>query len=205
MKYIEQRIQELETEVTLLKAKFKLQETKTTGFINKPPIRLQKKDTSHYLNNYSPVPDWRNKEISDYMYNPSINLLSEPDLETAFAASWDSSEIYKNPLDTVTVNLSSILSDTFPNSEYTDSSDLPEYYPPYPNFISSWDDKSFNDVINENVTDEYGFKMNDNEVITSWGFVSEFDKMDKDFLKWLGGLDPQELKSFINVKLKTKE
>jgi hypothetical protein len=118
MKYLEQRIEELEKEVALLKAKFKLQETKTTGFVNEQPVRLEKKDASQYLNNYPPAPDWKNKEISDYMYNPSINLLSNPD--------------------------------------YVDSFDVPAYYPEYPNIVGSWDDKPFS----ENVTDDYGFKMN---------------------------------------------
>jgi hypothetical protein len=95
MKYLEQRIDELEKEVALLKAKNKLEETK-----------------GH-----------------DYMYNHSnICLLSEPDLETTFASPWDSSEIIKNPLDTITEKLSSIKNYDFQGC-----------YPPYPNIISSWD------------------------------------------------------------------
>ena len=189
MKSLEQRIEELETEVTLLKAKFKLQETKTTGFVNKQPIRLEKKDTSHYLNNYPPALDWRNKEISDYMYNSSISLLSEPDLETAFASPWNSSEIHINPLNTDTVNLSSMFADNLlPNLDYVDSFDNPSYYPEYPNIIGSWDD-------NEPLEDD---------VITPWNFVSEFDKMDTDFLEWLSAKDAQELKSIISANATLK-
>lgn len=172
MKYLEQRVEELETEVALLKAKFKLQETKTTGFVNKQPIRPEKKDTSHYLNNYPPAPDWRNKEINDYMFNPSVNLLSEPDLETAFASPWDSSEMHKNSLDTITVK----------------QPDRMDYdYPDYPDHLGSWDEGSRDDVI------------------PSWGFLSEFDKMDKDFLEWLNAKDPQELKSVIQANTKLKQ
>jgi hypothetical protein len=139
MKYLEQRVDELELEVKLLKAKNKLKE-----------ITIKEKDTTHYLNNYSPTPDWRNKEINDYMFNPSINLLSEPDLETTFASPWDTSEMYKNPLDTITKN--SIEDDTFSNN------DSHGHYPPYPNIVGSWDDFDFTrlskDWASFNQTDE---------------------------------------------------
>ena len=187
MKYLEQRVEELELEVTLLRALIKLQETKTTGFVNKQPIRLEKKDTSHYLNNYPPAPDWRNKEINDYMFNPSVNLLSEPDLETAFASPWDSFEIHKNPLNTVTVNLSSMFADNLlPNPDYVDSFDNPAYYPEYPNIIGSWDEGSRDDVI------------------TSWGIASEFDKMDKDFLRYLNSTEKKIEKKFGKIISKFK-
>jgi hypothetical protein len=121
MKYLEQRIEELEKEVNLLKAKNKLN------------------DTSRYLNNYPP---YNNPNSPDYMYNHSnTTLLSESGLGTYTGHFWDSSELEKNPLDTVTVNLSSIVDD----STY--------YHPEYPNILGSWDNS-----INE--TDEYGFKMN---------------------------------------------
>lgn len=164
MKYLEQRVDELEKEVNLLKAKNKLN------------------STSYYLNNY---PTYNNPNEKDYVYNPSVNLMSKPDLETAFASPWDSSEGIKCPLNPIMVSLSSTLVDNFlPNLNYVDSSDIPYYYPDYPNVLGSWDDKSFNDVINEDVIDEYGFKMNhDKPIYTSWGFESKFDKMDKDFLK----------------------
>ena len=236
MKYLDERVEDLELEVKLLKAQIKLQETKTTGFVDKQPIRLGKKDTSHYLNNYPPTPDWRNKEINDYMFNPITNLMSEPDLETTFASPWNSSEI-KNSLDTIAVNLSSIADHNFPNLDYVDSSDLPEYYPPYPNIIGSWDDydgnvdndlvsfnqtdkippypghfntiscsddKSFNDVLNENVTDDCGFKMNYEEPITTWGFESEFDKQDKDFLKYLNSTEKKIEKLYGKIISKFK-
>lgn len=202
MKNIEQRVEELEKELALVKAKFKLQETKTTGFVNKQPIRLEKKDTSFYLkSNYPPSPDWRNKEINDYMFNPSVNLMSEPDLETAFASPFDSSEISKNPLDTVTVNLSSIQVDNLIlNPDYVDSSDTPYYFPDYPNILGSWDDLDWDTSkvppylgheIKENVTDEYGFKMN-------------YDTMDKDFLKHMNSIEKKIEKDFGKIVSKFK-
>lgn len=200
MKYLEQRVEELEKELALLKAKFKLQETKTTGFVNTHPIRVQNKDASCYLNNYPPSPGWRNKEINDYMFNSSVNLMSEPDLETSFASPWDSSEIIKNPLDTITVNLSSAVSDSiFPNPAYVDSSDLPEYYPPYPDVTSSWDE-SFDDVITENITNEFGFKMNYVEPNTD----SNFDKMDKGFLEYLNSTEKKIEKLYGKIISKFK-
>ena len=146
MKYLEQRVEELELEIKLLKAKNKLEETKK----------------------------------HDYMYNhSSMTLLSEPDLETAFASPWDSSELYKNPLDTITVNLSSIVDDTISNSNYVDSYDLPEYYPPYPDIISSWDEKP-------------------------WDIDSGFDKLDNDFLKFLNSTEKKIEKDFGKIISKFK-
>jgi hypothetical protein len=170
MKYLEQRVEELEKELALVRAKIKLQET-----------NVKKEDTSHYLtNNYPPSPDWRNKEINDYTFNSSVNLMSEPDLETAFASPWDSSEMIKNPLDTITVSLSSTISDTLYNHNYIDSSDLPQYIPPYPDIIGSWDDKPY----------EGGFLSTfDTESKNYLDYVdsaiSNFDKEDKRFLEYL--------------------
>lgn len=153
MKYLEQRVEELELEVKLLKAKNKLN------------------DTSSYLNNYPP---YDNPNSPDYMYNPSINLMSESDLETAFASPWDSSELQKNPLDTITVNLSSIVDDNFPNTDFVDSFDLPEYCPPYP------------------------------DIIGSWGVHSEFDKQDKNFLEYLNSTERKIEKDFGKIISKFK-
>jgi hypothetical protein len=178
MKYLEQRVEELELEVKLLKAKNKLN------------------DTSSYLNNYPP---YDNKNKLDYMYNdPSLTLLSEPDFETSFASPWDSSDTEKQPLNTITLKTSSIADDTI-ISDILNNIDAFEY----PNIIGSWDDKSFNDVINENVTDEYGFKMND-DVITSWGFESEFDKQDKNFLEHLNSTEKKIEKEFGKIISKFK-
>ena len=146
MKYLDERVEDLELEVKLLKAKNKLEETKK----------------------------------NDYMYNHSnMTLLSEPNLETAFASPWDSSELYKNPLDTITVNLSSIVDDTISNSNYVDSYDLPEYCPPYPNIIGSWDDKP-------------------------WGIDSGYDKLDKDFLEFLNSTEKKIEKDFGKIISKFK-
>lgn len=194
MKNFEQRVKELEKEVALLKAKNRLEETKLTG-------TLKKCDATHYLNNYPPAPDWKNKEVNEYVFTPSVNLMSEPDLETAFASPWDTSEMDKNPLDTITVNLSSTISDILYNPNYIEPLESSQQnIPPYPDIIGSWDDfdccaardwecynqtDRLDDVINKNITDDYGFKMNYEEPITSWKFVSEFDKADKDFLNHL--------------------
>jgi hypothetical protein len=63
MKYLEQRVEELELEVKLLKAKNKLN------------------DTSDYLNNYPP---YNNPNKEDYMYNHSnITLLSGVNLDSS--------------------------------------------------------------------------------------------------------------------------
>jgi hypothetical protein len=181
MKYLEQRVEELEKELALVRAKIKLEETKTTGFVNKQPIRVQKKDTSHYLkNNYPPSPDWRNKEINDYTFNSSVNLMSEPDLETAFASPWDSSEMKKNPLDTITLCLSSTISDTLYNHNYIDSSDLPQYIPPYPDIIGSWDDKAYEGGLLSTFDTE---DKNYSEYVDS--AIFNFDKEDKRFLEYL--------------------
>lgn len=151
MKYLEQRVEELEKEVALLKAKNKLN------------------DTSSYLNNYPP---YDNPNSKDYMYNhSSLTMLSEPDLETAFASPWDTSEIEKNPLDTITVK----------QPDHTDYE-----YPGYPNILGSWDEGSRDDV---------------NAYL---GFLSEFDKMDKDFLEWLNAKEPHELKSLLSASIKLK-
>jgi len=62
MKYLEQRVEELELEIKILKAKNKLN------------------DTSSYLNNYPP---YNNHNEEDYMYNHSnMSSLSEYELES---------------------------------------------------------------------------------------------------------------------------
>ena len=150
MKYLEQRVDELENEVNLLKAKNKLS------------------DTSSYLNNYPP---YNNPNSPDYMYNHSnVTLLSESGLGTFTGHIWDSSELEKNPLDTITVNLSSIADD----STY--------YHPEYPNVLGSWDDKP-----------------------SAWGFNSEYDKMDKDFLEWSSKVNKKpKLNSNLENKIEQK-
>ena len=148
MKYLEQRVDELERELSLLKAKFKLN------------------DTSKYLNNYPKNID--PYKIDDYMYNPSVNLMSEPDLDTAFASPWD------NQLDTFTFKLSSMVDDTLLNCAKIPDSE-------YPDIIGSWDDN----------------RTNKEDIITTWGFVSEFDKNDKDFLEYLN-TNPED-----NLNMKT--
>jgi hypothetical protein len=153
MKYLEQRVEELELEVKLLKAKNKLEET--TGFVNKHPIRVKNNDTSCCLNNY---PSSENPNIHDYMYNHSnMTLLSEPELETSFASPYDYFERIKCPLNSIVTSLSSILDDTLPNTDYVDSSDLPQCYPPYPDVIGSYDNFDWNtmkDWASFNQTDE---------------------------------------------------
>jgi hypothetical protein len=125
MKYLEQRVEELELEVKLLKAKNKLEETKKL----------------------------------DYLFSHSDQeFITKFGLETTFASPWDYSENIECPLNPIMVSLSSTLTDNFlPNSNYVDSSDLPEYYPPYPNIISSWDDfdkNTMKDWVEFNQTDK---------------------------------------------------
>ena len=121
-KYLEQKVEELELEVKLLRAKFKLEETKN-------------KSTSSYLNNYPKYEPLKTAyppdTDTDYMYDSHVNLMSEPDLETDF--------------------------------------------PPYPHISGSWDKINPEDVIS----------VDTNTAIPDWGFISEFDKMDKDFLEWI--------------------
>ena len=149
-KFLEQRVEELESEVKLLKAKNKLKETA---------------NTSKYLYNYTKYDPLKSYDTAA----ESVNLMSEPDLETVFASSFDETDIEKNPLDTITVNLP-----THCDSEY----------PPYLPIVGSWDKDQ--DVL----TDEFGFKLNhDPAPITTWGFTSEFDKTDSDFLKWISTED----------------
>jgi hypothetical protein len=130
MKYLEQRVEELELEVKLLKAKNKLEETKKID----------------YLFSHS------DQEFIDQEFITKFGL------ETTFDSPWDYSENIECPLNPVMVSLSSTLMDNFlPNSNYVDSSDLPEYYPPYPNIISSWDDfdkNTMKDWVEFNQTDK---------------------------------------------------
>jgi len=130
MKYLEQRVEELELEVKLLKAKNKLEETKKLD----------------YLFSHS------DQEFIDQEF------LTKFGLETTFASPWDYSENIECPLNPIMVSLSSTLTDNFlPNSNYVDSSDLPEYYPTYPNIISSWDDfdkNTMKDWVEFNQTDK---------------------------------------------------
>lgn len=154
-KYLEQRIEQLEQEVSLLKAKIRLNDTK---------------DTSRYLNNYPKYNPYK-----DYIYNSSLNLMSTPDLETAFASSFDKSNFEKSPLVSITTptNL-----DTQPYYISTESNHLPSLdsnFPPYPDIWGSWDEKNPEDIISENPQ----------STIPDWGVTFEFDKMDKDFLEWL--------------------
>jgi hypothetical protein len=119
MKYLEQRVEELEKEIQDLK------------------IKLFQKEFE----------DGKKSEC-DTAYNPSLNLLSEPDLETAFSFPFEKTEIEKNPLNTITINTKNI----------NDA-----VYPAYPNILDSWD--AFprkEDLLSEGVN-EYGFKLNFNK------------------------------------------
>ena len=119
MKYLEQRVEELEKEVTLLKAKNKLEETKCRG-VKCPSNPIKVKSLSSVSGD---------------------NLLH--------------------------------------NLDYVDSFDHPEYYPPYPNIISSWEDKP-------------------------WGIDSGFDKLDNDFLKYLNFTEKKIEKEFGKIISKFK-
>ena len=117
-KYLEQRVEELELEVKLLRAKIKLNEPN---------------GTSKYINNYpkyDPLKSVYNPN-NDYMYESSATLTPEQDSETSL--------------------------------------------PPYPDILGSWVEKNPLDVISEK----------NPSTIPEWGPLSEFDKMDKDFLEWI--------------------
>ena len=150
-KFLEQRVDDLESEVKILRAKIKLNETN---------------GTSKYINQYQ-----KYDPSKIYNYDGSLNLMSEPDLETAFASPFDTSEFEKNPLNTITVNQPT----HFDNDISPDQQDLSFMdYPIYPDILGSWDGKNPEDIISE-----------DEQPLTPWGFESEFDKMDKDFLEWI--------------------
>jgi hypothetical protein len=185
MKYLEQRVEELEREMLRLKAKIISLECKHDHLYNS-----NIEDTSKYLNNYPPY--------------SGVNLMSEPDLETTFASPWDCSEAEKKSLDTITIKKSSAIDDStyyhpeYPNvlgswdptPDYVDSTDIPTYYPP----------ANPEDVLNEN---ESGFKKGYNpEPIRPW--KSDYDKMDKDFLEWLNIEKPFTVKSLFKDYKRSK-
>jgi len=132
MKYLEQRIEELELEVKLLKAKNKLEKTK-------------KHD---YLFSHSDQ-EFINQEF-----------ITKFGLENSFASPYDSSDMMENSLDTITVNLSSITDDIIQNPNYVDSidlpPDLPEYMPPYPDIIGSWDDTHYSNHLERKIEKDFG-------------------------------------------------
>jgi len=156
-KYLEQRIEELELEVKALKAKLNLNEIT---------------DTSKYINNYSKYDPFK-----DYIYNSSVNFMHEPELETAFASSFDESLLKKNTLNTITVKQTDHLDSDNENNLSILQNKAVKNYPPYPDIIGSWDD------FPENINDKYEFKVKNVPVsVTPWGFISGYDKTDNDSL-----------------------
>lgn len=180
-KYLEQRVEELEKEVRLLKARFKLEENKANS-------------TSKYLNNYSHYGSLKSYyDPKDNMYNSSANLMSVPNSETAFATPYKKEGAIEAPL--VSLTVPSHTDSDFNNYQMTANPEIfstPDSdFPSYPDIIDSWD-KNSDDIIDD--VDEYGYKLNYKPKTATawgfskspgWGFTSEFDKMDKDFLKWL--------------------
>ena len=135
MKYLEQRVEELELEVKLIKAKDKLGEIK----------------------------------INDYAFNPSVNLMSEPDLETAFASPFNNSEIINNPL-------ANIVSDfNITPSDY----EFMEGHAEYPKIIGSWDDLPHSTGLEKKIEKEFGkivskFKILNHEwEMDGYGYIVE--------------------------------
>ena len=135
MKYLEQRVEDLEKELALLK--IELQKTTEVD---------QNSDTSSYLNNYPP---YNNPNKQDYMYNHSdMALLSESNLQPSSSCNcWDPSDLTKNPVDTIASTLSLTLSD----------SEIFEEYPKYPSIVGSWDD-GFNKNNEEATTTSWEFE-----------------------------------------------
>jgi hypothetical protein len=156
MKYLEQRVEELELEVKLLKAKNKLEETKKL----------------------------------DYLFSHSDQeFITKFGLETSNDHFWDSSELQNNPLGAITVNLSSIADDNIQNLNYVDSidlpPDLPEYMPPYPDIIGSYDNfdwTTMKDWASFNQTDEIP-PYTGHENIVSEYLCPQEKKIEKDFGK----------------------
>ena len=121
-KYLEQRVEELELEVKLLRAKIKLNEPN---------------GTSKYINNYSKYDPFK-----DYMHDSNVNSMSETD------------------------------------------------FPPYPDILSSWDEKNPKDVI----SDDY------QQTIPDWGFVHKFVETDGDFLAWTKSNEAKEAYNISKTK-----
>jgi hypothetical protein len=192
MKYIEQRIEELEKQINFLKSNNKLNDIGSTGLITKS---------------------------DDYMYNHSTNLIHEPDLNTAFDCPYDKSEFIKSPLDTITISLSSITDDTLPNPNYIDSSDLSQKYLSYPDIIGSWDGfvndskdwinthpiSSWNDFDWNTMKDWASFNEKDEiPPYTNCQFESDFDKKNEMFLKCLNSIENKIQKEFGKIVSKFK-
>jgi hypothetical protein len=90
--YLEQRIQKLEEEVEYIKTKL----------------------TSSGNDN---IPTWE-----DTMYNPSVTLLSIPDLDTSFASPFETTSVSEDHLDTFVLEITS------------------KNHPEYPNIWGSWEE-----------------------------------------------------------------
>ena len=89
-----------------------------------------------------------------YMPNASLNLLSEPDLDTTFSSPFDKSEWRNFSLDAITATVPTHL-DTDTGGVSPDQQNLSfEDYPQYPNITGSWDENP------DDIVDEYGFKYN---------------------------------------------
>jgi len=158
-KFLEQRVEELELEVKLLRAKIKLNETV---------------DTSKYINKY---PSYDPSKIYDCDGN--LNSMSKPHLATAFACPFDKSD-FDNFLDTVTIK-----TPVHSDADIEDGSSKQNYvcfhdYPEYPDIWGSFDANP-EDIITE-----------DHTPFANLGFISDFDKMDKDFLKWIKSNEAKE-------------
>jgi hypothetical protein len=180
-KYIEQRLEDLELEVNLIKVKHKLSTLPKMSKVDEYINTSESKATNSGLST-----DY----IYNHMYSPNLNILSEPDLETAFASPYDEPFNKTDPIDTFNFNLSSVVCDSLLTRDcISDQNQYDQEFmcPLYPHIVGSWD-KNQDDTV-----DEYGFKMNRDdtitntteEPITTWGFTSEYDLMDKDFLAWL--------------------
>jgi len=143
-KYIEQRVEELELDLKLLKAKLKLKESATEC------TNYQKRNIT-----------------KDYLYNPSLNIISNPNPENSFHNSFDNSKFKENTGDKIiSTNLNNLNTDEIHSTfkyirdSYTGNDLTFQDYPDYPDIIGSFD--------------EYGFKLN---------FHKEAE--DKDFLEWI--------------------
>jgi len=140
-KNIEQRIKELEKQVNAINTKDDSKKFES--------LKTYTPD-EHSWEDYCKSPLVQ----SYYLSNSSINLISEPDIETAFPSPFDKSELDNFPLDTITVTVPTQL-DADMGGISPDQQNLSfEDYPQYLNIIGSWDENP------DDVVDEYGFKYN---------------------------------------------
>jgi hypothetical protein len=128
MKPLEQTLEELESEVKLLKAMISKADTKDTA----------KHLNSHFK--YNPLDSRESPLDTNYNSNPSVDPAATPELETLFDNGWDCPVKFKSISDSIRVESSPVADVSLLNSNHIDTWNLLECYAFYPNIIGSWDD-----------------------------------------------------------------